>query len=219
MAKVCVVVAAGPGVGQATARRFAREGYAVALLARRKDAMDAVAAGLGGGARGFAADASDAASLTEALAEVAREMGDPSVLVYNASRWNETPGLALTPDVLAYDLRLSVLGALVAIHAVTPAMTAAGGGAIIVTGGGLALMPELGVPVPGLAVGKAAVRALVLSMARPLQDAGIHLATVTIAGTVEPGTPFDPDRIAEAMWEVAAEPPDSWSVERVFRGA
>ena len=36
---VCVVVGTGPGIGQAVAARFGREGYALGLIARRKEAL------------------------------------------------------------------------------------------------------------------------------------------------------------------------------------
>jgi NAD(P)-dependent dehydrogenase (short-subunit alcohol dehydrogenase family) len=216
---LAIVVAAGPGVGSAVARRFARDGFRLAVLSRRQEAMDALAADLGGGARGFSADAADPASLEAALAEVLAAMGPPKLLVYNASLWREAPGLSVTPEVLEADFRLCVTGALVASKAVQPTMTAAGGGTIIWTGGGLALAPQYGAPVPGLTAGKSAMRGLVFAMADAFRDVGIHLCTVTIAGTVAPGTAFDPDRIAEAFVAIAAEPREAWEVEHIFRGA
>jgi NAD(P)-dependent dehydrogenase (short-subunit alcohol dehydrogenase family) len=221
-AKVAVVAAAGPGVGLAVAKRFAREGFAVALIARRRDALDAMVAEIvaeGGAARGFAADVTDPSALRAALAAAAADMGAPSVLVWNGGRWIETPALALDPSELEVDLRLTTVGALVAAQAVTPAMVAAGGGTILVTGGGLALAPQYGGAVPALTAGKAAARALVLAVAPELAAQGVHLATVTIAGQVSPGGPFDPDRIAEAFWSLHAEPRDAWTVERVFDGS
>jgi hypothetical protein len=48
---VCVVVGVGPGNGAAIARRFAEEGYAVALVARTAGVSEKLASELGGGAR------------------------------------------------------------------------------------------------------------------------------------------------------------------------
>lgn len=219
--KIAAVVAVGPGVGLAVARRFAREGFAVALIARRREALDGFAAGIaaeGGVARGFVADVADPDSLRAALAAVAAEMGSIDVLVHNAGRWVETPALALDPAALEEELRLTVVGALVAAQAVQPAMAARGGGSILCTGGGLALAPQYGGAVPALTAGKAALRALVHAAAPAFAATGVHLATVTIAGTVAPGGPFDPDRIAAAFWRLAAEPRGAWSVETVFDG-
>jgi NAD(P)-dependent dehydrogenase (short-subunit alcohol dehydrogenase family) len=221
-AKVAIVAAAGPGVGLAVAKRFAREGFAVALIARRPEALDAMVAEIaaaGGTARGYAADVTDPSALRAALAAAAADMGAPAVLVWNGGRWIETPALALDPAELEVDLRLTTVGALVAAQAVMPAMAAAGAGTILVTGGGLALAPQYGGAVPALTAGKAAARALVLAAAPELAAQGVHLATVTIAGQVAPGGPFDPDRIAEVFWSLHVEPRDAWTVERVFDGS
>lgn len=108
---------------------------------------------------------------------------------------------------------------MVAAQAVAPAMAAAGGVTILVTGGGLALAPQYGGAVPALAAGKAAVRALVHAAAAAFAARGVHLATVTIAGQVAPGGPFDPDRIAEAVWALNAAPKGAWTTERIYDGA
>lgn len=219
MSDLAIIVAAGPGVGSAVARRFAADGLRLAVLSRRQDAMDALAADLGGGARGFAADAADPASLEAALGAVVAAMGPPKLLVYNASLWRETPGLTLAPEGLEADLRLCVTGALVSAKAVQPAMTAASGGTILWTGGGLALAPQFGAPVPALAAGKSALRGLTFAMADAFAAEGIHLCTVTIAGTVAPGTPFDPEKIAEAFVAMHAQPREAWTTEQIFTGA
>src|SRR5581483_4113842 len=80
---VCVVVGVGPGNGAAFARKFAGAGHAVALLARSVDFSNRLAQSLPG-ARAFACDVADAASVSRAFASIREQMGDPSVLVYNA---------------------------------------------------------------------------------------------------------------------------------------
>ena len=82
-----VVVGAGPGIGLAVARRFAREGFAVGLIARRQDALDGYVLELLGEhdvVLGVAADAADPAALEAAWSSVVAALGDPEVLVYNA---------------------------------------------------------------------------------------------------------------------------------------
>ena len=64
------IVGAGPGLGAATARRFASEGFEVALVSRSRDRVDALAAQLadaGVPARGYVADVRDAEALASAL--------------------------------------------------------------------------------------------------------------------------------------------------------
>jgi NAD(P)-dependent dehydrogenase (short-subunit alcohol dehydrogenase family) len=221
MSRVCAVCGAGQGLGRAIARRFAREGFAVALLARRQEALDAMAAEIeadGGTARGFAADLTDEPGLRAALARVGDEMGPPEVLIYNASMFVGGPAMALPPAGFAAELSLDVTGALIAAQAVFPAMQAAGRGTIIFTGSRVAIKPEAGRRSPGLTAGKAALRALAIAVAPELAEAGIHLGTVTIDGSIKPGGPFDPALIAEEFWALHAEPQGSWTTERVFRG-
>jgi NAD(P)-dependent dehydrogenase (short-subunit alcohol dehydrogenase family) len=214
-----IVAGAGPGVGLAVARRFARDGRPVALIARRRAALDDMAARIaaeGGRAQGFVADIADLAALDAALDAAVTAFGAPGVLVWNGGRWVETPALALAPAAFEAELRLCVVGALAAAQRAAAAMT--GGGTILFTGGGLALAPQFGGAVPALTAGKAALRALTLAAHAEFAARGIHLATVTIAGVVAPGGPFDPDRIAEAFRALDAEPRGSWTAERVFDG-
>jgi NAD(P)-dependent dehydrogenase (short-subunit alcohol dehydrogenase family) len=89
---------------------------------------------------------------------------------------------------------------------------------LLLTGGGLALHPEYGAGVASLVAAKSAVRGLAFALAAEWAPAGVHVATVTVAGTVAPGTAFDPERIAEEFWALHAQPPEAWEVERVFGG-
>jgi NAD(P)-dependent dehydrogenase (short-subunit alcohol dehydrogenase family) len=88
-------------------------------------------------------------------------------------------------------------------------MAEAGEGTILITGGMPAAIPEA----TSLSLGKAGVRALTELLARAYEPAGVHVATVTVAGTVAPGSAFDPDEIAEEYWRLHAQRPGSW--ERV----
>lgn len=221
LGKVCVVAGVGPGIGAAVARRFAREGYAVALMARQADALEGVAAGVaanGGVARAVPVDLTDLAALDTAFAEVSERLGPPEVLVYNAGRWVETPAMALAPADLEAELRLGVVGALAATQAVWPAMREAGRGTVLWTGGGLARAPQYGTAVPALTAAKSGLRGLAFAAAPELAAAGVRLATITVAGTVAPGGPFDPDLIADAFWAAHAAPAGA-PVEHVFSGA
>lgn len=219
MSKLAVIVGMGPGVSAAVARRFGREGYAVAAVARRAEALNEQVAALvaaGVKARGYTADAADPASLGAALARAAADGGAAEVLVYNAAGVRYKPLAGLTAEELNADLRTSVGGALAAAQAVLPAMRAAGRGTLLFTGGGFAFepMPALA----SLGAGKAALRNLAFSLHAELKDSGIHAATVTICGIVKAGTPFDPDKIAESYWALHAQAAGSFEREVQFRG-
>ncbi|HEV7559288.1 MAG TPA: SDR family NAD(P)-dependent oxidoreductase, partial [Kofleriaceae bacterium] len=79
MSKIAVVIGAGPGLGAAVVRRFAREGFTVAAVARNASTVGSLAE-----ARHYAADTTDAASVASLFAKIHKELGPVEVLVYNA---------------------------------------------------------------------------------------------------------------------------------------
>jgi NAD(P)-dependent dehydrogenase (short-subunit alcohol dehydrogenase family) len=213
---VCALIGIGPGLGVALARRFTREGYAVLGLAR--DTAKIVGEP---GLTLWRADAAETAGLAAALHEGAvAARGQIDVLIYNAYRATMAASgpSSLDPDSVVEDFRVNVAGALAAVRAVLPDMRKAGRGTILFTGGGLALDPTGWLPAASLAVGKAGLRSLALTLHAELAPIGIHAATVTIAGQIQPGTAFDPDRIAESFWALHADPSGEFRSEIVFNG-
>jgi len=81
---VAVITGASSGIGEATARSLAAEGYRLALLARRADRIEALAAELGDTAVAITADVTDRDSLVAAANRVRSELGGADVLVNNA---------------------------------------------------------------------------------------------------------------------------------------
>ncbi|HEY0783693.1 MAG TPA: SDR family NAD(P)-dependent oxidoreductase [Thermoanaerobaculia bacterium] len=216
--KICVVVGVGPGLGLAVAKRFGREGYLVALVARRADQLEQyrqelAKAGVEG--RPFAADAGDAASLAAAFDAIRDSLGDPEVLIYNAAVLKPGTPSTLAAEELVDAFRVNVAGALVAAQQVLPGMRKQGGGTLLFTGGGLALEPWP--QYASLAVGKAGIRSLALSLAKELEPVGLHVATVTICGIIQPGTRFDPDRLADDYWQLHRQPRGKWEREVVVK--
>jgi NADP-dependent 3-hydroxy acid dehydrogenase YdfG len=82
--RVAVVTGASSGIGEATARALAGDGYRVALLARRHDRITALADNLGNGAIAIQADVTDRDSIVAAAERVRQELGGANVLVNNA---------------------------------------------------------------------------------------------------------------------------------------
>jgi NADP-dependent 3-hydroxy acid dehydrogenase YdfG len=216
---ICVIVGAGPGVGLAVARRFGREGFRVALLARSAETLQRAEAELaqaGLDVRTYQADAGDLAGLETALERVTAEMGPPTVLVYNAVAFTAGPLSTVSPAALLDGLRVSAAGALTAAQAVLPIMQAHGSGTLLFTGGGAGTGP---IPnLTSLSLGKAALRMIVLGLAQELAGSNINVGLITIYGGVAPGTPFDPDRIAAHYWAAHTRPAGSGDVEIHFRG-
>jgi NAD(P)-dependent dehydrogenase (short-subunit alcohol dehydrogenase family) len=210
-----IVVGAGPGIGTSVAHRFAREGLAVAVLARSKDTVGAALErldGAGAPALGLTADVTDAAALDAALDDAVARHGVPDALVYNAAHIQSDPFGALDARGLLDALAVNVVGAMTAIAHLGPVMARAGRGTILLTGG----MPE---PLPestSLSVSKAALRGLTALLAREYGPAGLHVATVTVAGAVAPLGPLDPDEIAAVYWRLHTQTPEAWEREVVF---
>jgi NAD(P)-dependent dehydrogenase (short-subunit alcohol dehydrogenase family) len=219
---VCVVTGAGPGTGAAVSRRFAADGYRVAMLARSADPLAALASEIDGAAA-YPTDVSDSRAVLATFERVTRDLGRPTVLVHNAG--NAVFGSVT--DVSAADMeaawRVNALGLYLCARAVLPAMREAGRGAILVTGATAALRGGAGFA--AFASAKAAQRILAESMARQLGPEGIHVAYVVIDGVIDmPRTrqffadrPDDfflaPAAIAETYFHLAHQDRSAWSFQ------
>jgi NADP-dependent 3-hydroxy acid dehydrogenase YdfG len=209
-----LIVGAGPGLGQAITLRFAREGMPVAVVARRRDTVAAVAAAveaLGVPALALAADAADERALTAAITTAGERFGVPDALIYNAAiiQQDSIGQLSAAGHLSAW--AVNVVGALTAAAVVAPGMAQRGSGSIILTGG----MPIPDARHASLSLGKAGVRALTTMLHEQYGPVGVHAATVTVGGEIAPGTFYDPDDIAEHYWRLHTQGPDDWHQEIV----
>jgi NAD(P)-dependent dehydrogenase (short-subunit alcohol dehydrogenase family) len=128
--RVAVVTGASSGLGAAIARTLAGAGASVALVARRRDRLDALAGETGGIA--VAADLLDGAALDRIVPEVAARIGPPAVLVNAAGAIvRGTRAEDESPEAIRRTLDLNLVAPLRLAQAVFPYLVAAGGGAIV----------------------------------------------------------------------------------------
>ncbi|KRF46351.1 SDR family NAD(P)-dependent oxidoreductase [Priestia megaterium] len=201
--KLIVVVGAGSGVGNHVAKKFGYNNFRVVLVSRNQNALDQYVKELrseGIETYAVAADAASSASLTSAFEQIKKKYGTIDVLVYNAAVLKDGQPTSLTAESLVSHYQVDVAGALHAAQQVIPDQVAQKEGTILFTGGGFALQPTSAFA--ALSIGKAALRTLALTLAEELKPQGVFVGTVTIAGTVAPGTHFAPELIAEKYWEL-----------------
>src|SRR2546428_9288038 len=222
---VAVVVGVGAGLGAALARRFA-ERYAVALVARCQEKLDALAAELGrAGGRALAvpADVRKADEIERAAERIRVELAEVDVLLYNAAMRPFGWLMETKPSTFETTWRVNAFGAFLWSRAVVPTMLARGRGVILFTGATAGTKPFATSAALGPA--KFALRGLAQVMARDLGPQSAQGAYVKLAGAT--GRPFfhqlrpdlpkedmlQPSAIAETYWHIAHQHPSAWTQE------
>lgn len=236
---VCLITGVGGATGAAIARRFARDGYRVAMLARNRERLERLKAEIAGSAA-YVCDVGDLDALATSVNAVRANLGKPGVLVHNAV--SETFATFLEADAAALErnFRVNATALLYLARSVVPDMVAAGHGSIIVTGNTASLR---GVPNYALfAPTKAAQRILAQSLARDLGPKRVHVAYVTIDAAIdapwlseggrtrppwlEPPASWNrpredyfaqPHAIADEVFHIAHQHPSTWSFDHIIR--
>src|ERR1700722_3373167 len=132
--KTAIVTGASSGIGEATARSLAREGARVAVVARRKDRLDALVAAIaaeGGRALAVVADVSRDAEVGAMIDATLTAFGRLDVLVNNAGVMLLAPVAESREEDWRHMVELNLLGAMIASKAALPHMKKVGGGHIV----------------------------------------------------------------------------------------
>jgi NADP-dependent 3-hydroxy acid dehydrogenase YdfG len=203
------IIGAGKGLGLTVARRFGREGFAVALISRNQDRVDDLAATLaaeGIAAAGFTANVRDAASLTAALEAATAALGPIEVLQYSPLPAKEfmRPVLETAVADLVGPVEFSIYGPVTAARHVIPGMRTLGRGTILFVNGASAVRP--GARVTGTSVAFAGESAYAQLLHDALVDENIHVGQLIIPLGIGGGHPdHEPEALAEKLWTIHAE--------------
>jgi NADP-dependent 3-hydroxy acid dehydrogenase YdfG len=203
------LVGAGPGLGFATARRFAAAGHSVALFARSAEHLEALRAELGRDgirARGFTADVLDSTSLTTALQAAAEALGPVEILQYSPVPRADfmKPVLNTSAADLDAPLAFSVKGPVACVNAVLPGMRALGRGTLLFVNGSSAVRPHP--ERAGTSIAFAAESAYARMLHDALAPQNIHAAQLIIPGAISPDAEHSsPDMLAQRLYELHTE--------------
>lgn len=187
MSKVIAVFGAGTGLGVSLARRFGREGFQVALVARRKDRLEALVEELaadGIQAAAFPADLAEPAQAPALVDAIRARFGRIDVVEYGPvnSGLTFTAATALKAAELERLIPLLLLTPIEVFRAVLPEMTERGDGALLMTTGASAAHPVPYLSGPGAVM--AAARSYVLSLNGELADKGVYAGTLSVAAAI-----------------------------------
>jgi NAD(P)-dependent dehydrogenase (short-subunit alcohol dehydrogenase family) len=221
--QTALIIGAGSGISASLTRLLGASGLKVALAAR--DAAKLAPLAKETGARAFEADASDPKSVAQLFEQVDAAIGEPDVVIYNASERAHGPLADIDPESFRQAISTTAFGGFLAAQQAARRMIPKGHGAILFTGAsasvkGFALSSAF-------AVGKFGLRGLAQSAARELGPKGIHVAHFVIDGGVESATrptPADrpdsllsPDAIAQTYIDTLRQPRTAWSFEVELR--
>lgn len=211
-----LIVGAGPGLSAALARQLTAAGVRVALAARDVAKLGPLLGETG--AQAFAADTIDPAAVASLFDDVSAKLGEPDLVVYNASGRLRGPLTGLDPAAVRAALDVTAYGGFLVVQQAARRMEAAGRGTILLTGAS-ASVKGFSQSVP-FAMGKFALRGLAQSAARELGPKGIHVAHVVIDGAIRPAGEADPDdrkldpeAIAQTYLDLVRQPKSAWSLE------
>ena len=177
------------GIGRATVREFARNGYDVAILARGQDGLDATRREVeetGQRALAISTDVADWKALEDAADQIERELGPIDVWVNNAFAGIFARFLDVTPEEYERVTQVTYLGQVNGTRAALKRMVPRNRGKIVLVGSALAYR---GIPLQSAYCGaKHAIQGLIDSLRSELlhDKSGVSITMVQLPGVNTP---------------------------------
>ncbi len=193
--QVALITGAAGTMGLACARMLADEGYVVAMADIDAARVDALAASLGGNARGYAFDVSDPIAVEAAFAGIEAKLGPVAVLVNNAGILSNNKAAETSPAEWRRVMSINLDGAFWLSRLALPRMKARRSGRIVNT---CSLAMKSGGLTAGTAytTSKGALQALTFSLARESAAYGV---TVNGVAPAYVRTPMVTEHLDEAQ--------------------
>lgn len=213
MSKSIAVFGAGPGLGQAVARRYAREGHTVVLVARRQEPLELFAKdliGAGATAHVITADLSDTNAIPALAAEIRTKVGYLDAFYYAPTPdGGFVPAANLTPQHAQDFMPLSFYTLLALVQEFLPHMLEQGDGAILTAQGASSMrgLPNMSGPGPA----QAAQRNYLQSLHAEVAQKGVYVGMLYIGAAIK-NSAFHTDMerakaAGEPVWEMPTVDP------------
>ena len=229
---VCAIVGAGEGLGQALAKKFANQGYNIALISRSLEgsasAIEAVNK-IGSYVKHFFADAQNPISIEKAISNIIDEMGEIEVLIYNVrGEFTKCEPLDISYAQLTEVYNTEVIGAFAAAKSVLPQMIKNSKGSVFFSSATAAYRGSKSYSL--YSIGKFGLRALSQCLSKAYADKGVHIIHVRLdcdldvpymkesyGSKYSPDILADPNDVAESYWLTHLQPKSAWSNEIELR--
>ena len=214
MSKSIAVFGAGPGLGQAVARRYAREGYAVTLVGRRAEPLDRLArdlASAGATAHVITSDLADTCATPRLAERIRAKAGDLDAFYYAPTpNTGFVSAAKLTPQRAEKFMPLIFYTMLALVQEFLPPMLEQGDGAILTAQGGSTVhgLPNMSGPSPAQAAQRNYLQALHAEVA----GKGVYVGMLYVGAAIENSafhTELEQARAAgEPVWEMPTVDPE-----------
>jgi NAD(P)-dependent dehydrogenase (short-subunit alcohol dehydrogenase family) len=224
------------GIGGAVAQKFAAEGFCVALTTRQASnaaALETAITDQGGEALVVELDLVSEDSVSAAFRRIRDEVGDPTVVVYNAGYLE---GRDLPPEMELLEhiptelfdtaQHIASRGPFLVVKEVLPAMREAGTGTILFSNNAASLRGRKRYTGQSLYYPRVLMRTLAQVLTEEYSEHGVHVANVVIDGLIDsPGTralpiaqkrpeaTMNPEKLAEAFYYLHTQDRSAWTHE------